>query len=75
MSRYTKSPEVNAVIHSLVKQGWVFSQNGHGRITHPSGKYITVSMSPHGKYAHKNVERDVKRLLQQLEKENEDSHH
>ena len=69
MARYTRSPEVNAVIHSLVKQGWVFSQNGHGRITHPSGKYITVSISPNGRYAHKNVERDVKRLLQQLEEE------
>ena len=71
MSRYTKSPEVNAVIHALVKDGWVFSQNGHGRITHPSGRYVTVSMTPHGKYAHKNVARDVKKLLQQLEKENE----
>ena len=72
MCKYTKSSEVNAVIQRLVKEGWTFSQNGHGRITHPSGRYITVSMTPNGKHAHKNVQRDVKKLLQQLEKENEE---
>jgi predicted RNA binding protein YcfA (HicA-like mRNA interferase family) len=71
MARYTASKEVNAVIHALIKDGWIFTQNGHGRITHPSGRYITVSMTPNGKYTHKNVERDVKKLLQQLEKEKE----
>jgi len=71
MGRYTQCKEMNRVITALVKDGWVFSQNGHGRVTHPSGKYITFSVTPSDKYAFKQLERDVKRLLQQLEKQDD----
>lgn len=64
---------MNVVVARLIKQGWVFTAGAHGRLTHPSGKYLTFSMSPSDKYAFRQVERDVKRLLQQLEKQHENT--
>ena len=71
MAKYTKCKDMDRVVSALVKDGWVFSRNVHGRVTHPSGKYLTFSMTPSDKYAYRQLERDVKRLLQQLEKKNE----
>lgn len=71
MARYTACKDMDRVVTTLVKAGWEFSKNVHGRLTHPSGRYITFSVTPSDKYAFRQVERDVKRLLQQLEKENE----
>jgi hypothetical protein len=70
MAKYTTCKEMDGVVSALVKGGWVFTQNTHGRVTHPSGKYITFSMTPSDRYAFRQLERDVKRLLQQLEKQN-----
>lgn len=75
MARYTPCKDMNRVVSALVKDGWVFSRNTHGRVTHPSGKYITFSMTPSDRYAYRQLERDVKRLLKQLEKKDEDTHH
>lgn len=69
MARYTQCKDMDRVVGSLVKDGWVLTKNTHGRITHPSGRYITFSLTPSDSYAFKQVERDVKRLLQQLEEE------
>jgi hypothetical protein len=74
MARYTACKDMDRVVTALVKAGWEFTKNGHGRVTHPSGRYITFSMTPSDKYAFRQLERDVKRLLQQLEKENETTH-
>mgnify|MGYP003335905422 FL=1 len=71
MAKYTSCKDMDRVITSLVKDGWVFSKNGHGRVTHPCGRYITFSLTPSDKYAFRQLERDVKRLLQQLEKKDE----
>ena len=71
MAKYATCKDMERVIKSLVKDGWVYSKNGHGRVTHPSGRYLTFSATPSDKYAFKQLERDVRRLLQQLEKENE----
>ena len=71
MAKYATCKDMERVIKSLVKAGWVYSKNHHGRVTHPSGRYLTFSVTPSDKYAFRQLERDVKRLLQQLEKENE----
>jgi hypothetical protein len=60
---------MDRVVAKLVKEGWTYSRNAHGRITHPSGKYLTFSITPSDGYAFKQLERDVKRLLQQMEKQ------
>lgn len=69
MARYTQCKDMDRVVGGLVKNGWVFSKNTHGRVTHPSGAYLTISLTPSDKYAYRQLERDVKRLLQQLEEE------
>ena len=69
MSRYVHCKDMDRVVTALVKDGWTFSINSHGRVTHPSGKYITFSMTPSDKYAFRQLERDVRRLLKQLESE------
>ena len=71
MAKYATCKDMERVIKSLVKAGWVYSKNGHGRVTHPSGRYLTFSVTPSDKYAFRQLERDVKRLLQQLEKKDE----
>lgn len=73
MRNYTRCKDMNVVVARLIKQGWVYTAGAHGRLTHPSGKYLTFSMSPSDKYAFRQVERDVKRLLQQLEKQHENT--
>lgn len=73
MKNYTRCKDMNVVVARLIKQGWVYTAGPHGRLTHPSGKYLTFSMSPSDKYAFRQLERDVKRLLQQLEKQHEDT--
>ena len=67
MTRYARCKDMDKTIRRLVSEGWTYSQNGHGRITHPSGRYLTVSVSPSDKYAFRQLERDVKRLLKQIE--------
>jgi len=66
MKNYTRCKDMDGVVTALVKKVWVFSRNTHGRVTHPSGKYITFSMTPSDSYAYRQLERDVKRLLKQL---------
>lgn len=70
MTRYVRCKDMNKVITNLIKDGWVLTKNVHGRITHPSGKYITFSLTPSDKYAFRQLERDVRRLIQQIESEN-----
>ena len=69
MGRHVNCKDMNRVITNLIKEGWVLSKNVHGRVTHPSGKYITFSVTPSDKYAYRQLERDVKRLLKGLETE------
>jgi predicted RNA binding protein YcfA (HicA-like mRNA interferase family) len=66
VKNYTRCKDMNVVVAKLIKQGWEFTAGAHGRITHPSGKYLTFSMSPSDKYAFRQLERDVRRLLKQL---------
>ena len=73
MQRYSRCKDMNVVITALVKQGWVYTAGSHGRVTHPSGKYLTFSMSPSDKYAFRQLERDVRRLLKQLGEVHEDT--
>lgn len=75
MTKYANCKDMDRVVHALVKDGWAFSVNGHGRVTHPSGRYITFSVTPSDKYAFRQLERDVKRLLKQLETESIYDHH
>jgi predicted RNA binding protein YcfA (HicA-like mRNA interferase family) len=67
MEKYTRCKDMNQVINRLVKEGWVLTKNGHGRITHPNGGYITFSITPSDKYAYRQLERDVRRFMQKLE--------
>lgn len=67
MTKYVRCKDMNTVLNRLVKQGWVLSKNVHGRVTHPSGGFITFSITPSDKYAYRQLERDVKRFMQKLE--------
>ena len=67
VTRYSKSKDMHQLVSKLVKEGWQFTAGPHGRITHPSGGYLTFSASPSDKYAHKQLERDVRRFMQKLE--------
>ena len=66
MSRFVNCKDMNRVIKALVDDGWEFSKGAHGRLTHPSGKYVTFSSSPSDRYAFKQLERDVRRLVKQI---------
>jgi hypothetical protein len=66
MFKFAHCKDMDRVVGKLVKQGWVYSRNAHGRVTHPSGKYVTFSITPSDRYAFKQLERDVKRLLKQV---------
>ena len=66
MAKYTTCKDMDRVVSALV-----FSRNTHGRVTHPSGRFLTFSITPSDKYAYRQLERDVKRLLKQLEKKDE----
>ena len=67
MERYVRCKDMNLVLNRLVKEGWAITKNTHGRLTHPSGGYITFSLTPSDKYAYRQLERDVKRFMQRLE--------
>jgi hypothetical protein len=67
MTRYVRCKDMNIVLNRLVKEGWVLSKNVHGRVTHPSGGFITFSITPSDKYAYRQLERDVRRFMQKLE--------
>ena len=69
MSRYTQCKDMNRVVGDLIKKGWTFTQGTHGRVTHPSGHYLTFSITPSDKYAYRQLERDVRRLLKRIEEE------
>lgn len=70
MPNYTRCKDMNLVVAKLVKQGWTFTAGAHGRVTHPSGHYLTFSMSPSDRYAFRQLERDVRRLLKKLKENN-----
>jgi hypothetical protein len=74
MAKYAQCKDMDRVLSTLVKDGWAITKSTHGRVTHPSGRYITFSLTPSDSYAFKQLERDVKRLLQQLEKEKVSEH-
>ncbi len=67
--RYVKSKDANRIVVDLVREGWTFSYSGttHGRVTHPSGRFVTFSTSPGDHNAHRQFWRDVRRLKQQIE--------
>lgn len=69
--RYVKNKDASKIIQSLVNDGWMFSVSGtgHGRVTHPSGRYVTFATSPSDRNAHRQFERDVRRLQKQIEME------
>lgn len=71
MTQYSGCKDMNQVIKRLIKDGWTFTKNTHGRLTHPSGRYITVSLTPSDRYAYRQLERDVRRMITKLEQEGE----
>lgn len=73
MTKYTQNKDVNQIVKQLVKDGWVFSINGHCRVTHPSGKYVTFSFTPSDGRAVLNFKSDIKKILRQIES-NHDNH-
>lgn len=73
MGKFAQCKDMDRVLRSLIKEGWVLTKNTHGRITHPCGKYISFSLTPSDKYAFRQLERDVRRLLQQLGEANENT--
>lgn len=70
MKKYVSKKETNVMIDKLVKEGWTFSINKHARVTHPCGKFISFSLTPSDEMAHRQFERDVRRLKKQIEEEN-----
>lgn len=54
--------EINRLVAELVRQGWVLSQNKHPRVTAPGGQFVTFSLTPSDGNAHRQFERDVRRV-------------
>jgi hypothetical protein len=69
---YTSCKNLNKVLSATLREGWTLERGGrgkHGKIIHPSGKYVSFSISPSDTYAFRNVEKDIKKLKQKIETE------
>lgn len=60
--------ELRKVVKAAEKRGWVLGPGGkHHKLTHSSGRKISVSMSPSDKNAHLSLEREIKRVEREAE--------
>ena len=66
MSRYSQNKGIARIVRSLVQEGWVYSMGSHPRITAPTGEFITFALTPSDGNAHRQFERDVRRLKRTL---------
>ena len=62
------SKEVEALIRTLIRQGWTLKEGRHRKMVHPSGKGLVVmSRSPSdSNKALKNIQADIRRLERSL---------
>lgn len=60
--------DVRKFLKKLKREGWehTVAGSGHIRITHPSGRYITMSASPSCPFWQRHVEGDIRRLQREL---------
>lgn len=68
--KYSKCQEINDMVKSLVRRGWIFQWGGkHGRIG-PSeyGCMLTVPKTPSDRRSAKNFRRDLRRFSNDLER-------
>lgn len=66
MSRYSQHKGIARIVRALVQEGWVYSCSTHPRITAPTGEFITFALTPSDGNAHRQFERDVRRLKRTL---------
>lgn len=69
MSRYSHCKNIDRIVRGLVREGWVYSMNTHPRVTAPSGHFVSFSMTPGDHNAHRQFERDVRRLKLTIKKD------
>ncbi|MGV1045545.1 hypothetical protein [Limnohabitans sp.] len=62
MSRYSQNKGIARIVRALVQEGWVYSMTSHPRVTAPTGEFITFALTPSDGNAHRQFERDVRRL-------------
>lgn len=63
--KYSACKEIDALIKTLVRDGWAYHRGGkHGKLLVPSSKRtLTVPNSPSDYRAYWNFKRDVRHLL------------
>ncbi len=66
MSRYSQNKGIARIVRELVKEGWRYSISTHPRVTAPTGEFITFALTPSDSNAHRQFERDVRRLKRTL---------
>lgn len=66
IKRFHSNKDSNKFIKQLLSEGWqyVSGNGGHIKIRSPKGHLVSMSNSPSCPHAHKNMVRDVKRILQ-----------
>jgi len=63
--KYSSHKELNKRIRELVRAGSIYWRGGkHGRLRLPSGKILTISITPSSQNAAKNFDGQVKRATQ-----------
>jgi hypothetical protein len=60
--------EIRTLIRELKRKGLTVKQGRkHYRATHPSGKYVSFSVSPSCRFAVKHIMADIKRIERSIE--------
>jgi hypothetical protein len=59
--RYCKDKQINELVSSLVRSGWVFTKGRHGKLKTPCGqRFITIPCTPSDHRALLNIHRDLR---------------
>lgn len=61
--RYCCDKDINKVIAELVRDGWTFSRNRHGKLQQPNGfGFVVIPCTPSDHRSLLNLKRDIRRL-------------
>lgn len=57
-------PEIRKIVREMTRKGWAwsFQGNGHPSLTHPSGRFVSLSLTPGDRNAAKCIWRDIARV-------------
>jgi predicted RNA binding protein YcfA (HicA-like mRNA interferase family) len=61
---YSNNKEINRMVRELLRDGWKFeTRTKHKKVISPNGRTIVISGSPSDQNAHRQFERDIRRVL------------